>query len=146
MCAPCKIIIDHPGALAGSARLLAAKKKHLAPEANYLATIAEWSAKSLLHGFVHGFEGDHEFTPALRDEAHAFAELGCRRAALLRNSAGYPPEGSAPEFFEPNGQLLVQWAEELRLHTTKLIGGEYQGAWEIDGVTGIRLKSEREGE
>ena len=31
----------------------------------------------------------------------------------------------------------MDWEEQLRLHTTKLIGGEYHGAWTVNGIDGI---------
>lgn len=52
-----------------------------------------------------------------QDRAHALSELWCHRAALLR-----------------------QWAEEDRLIATEMIGGEYSGAYVIDGVSGIKPK------
>lgn len=57
------------------------------------------------------------FDGASIDQAHALSELWCHRAALLR-----------------------QWAEEDRLMATAMIGGEYRGAWSVDGVNGITPK------
>lgn len=57
------------------------------------------------------------FGPADIDEAHALSELWCHRAALIR-----------------------QWAEEDRLYATNMIGGEYSGAFRINGVRGIEPK------
>lgn len=79
---------------------------------SYAGTVASISA-SFGHAIAIG-----TFDAAQIDEAHALSELWCHRAALLR-----------------------KWAEEDRLHATGMIGGEYAGAWMIDGVEGIRLAS-----
>lgn len=59
------------------------------------------------------------FGPEQIDEAHALSELWCHRAVLLR-----------------------KWAEDDRLHATGMLGGEYSGAFAIDGVDGIHIKGD----
>lgn len=98
MCPPCKIILDEGGAIPAAAA--------------GLAQMSEAAARAILHGVEIGSINEEQL-----DEAHAFSELLCHRAALMR-----------------------QWTEEIRTFTTKLIGGEYQGNFIVDGVDGIRRK------
>jgi hypothetical protein len=128
-CPACKIIIDHPGALAAAARLLARTNMEFENAALYLADIATASADAItrLRGSLSAAE---------MDEAHAFSELGCHRAAVIRAETGLFPNDSQAQS-NLSEETLLQWAEELRLHTTKLVGGEYEGAWTVDGVNGI---------
>lgn len=131
-CPPCKIILDDPGALAASARYFAliASENDEAPvelvaAAAYLADIATIVGEVLIRAIDKGV-----LNAADIDEAHAMSELSCHRAAALL--------AMGDEVMEPS--KIMQWAEELRLHTTMLVGGEYSGAWEVDGVNGIRKK------
>lgn len=53
-----------------------------------------------------------------REKLHAYAELDCHRA-----------------------KLILKWAEEIHQRgVDELTGGEYAGAWEVDGVSGIRKR------
>jgi hypothetical protein len=139
-CPACKIIIDG-GVLAASARLYGRAytesradfredMRGIVGAAEYLAAIAEASTEALMQGIRTG-----KLTSDQIDEAHAMSELSCHRAAWLRERA----EASASTDFGHDAvRRLREWAEELRLHTTKLIGGEYRGAWTVDGVDAIR--------
>lgn len=98
MCPPCKIILDDGGVVVAAA--------------NAYAEMGRAAAQAITAGITHG-----RLSPEQIDEAHAFSELQCHRAALIR-----------------------AWTEELRLHTTKIIGGEYDGGYIVDGVDGIRKK------
>lgn len=130
-CGPCKIILDGGGVLPGSANLLADTLGHDNPlyaPARYLAAVVAGSASALRYAIEHDV-----LTPAQIDQAHAFSELNCHRAAVIRGWA----ERGAPS---DAGTKLRLWAEQDRIFTTQIIGGEYEGAWEVDGVTGIRQK------
>jgi hypothetical protein len=35
---------------------------------------------------------------------------------------------------------MLEWAEEIHRETVALAGGEYGGAFEVDGVKGIRKR------
>lgn len=129
MCPPCKIILDKP-VLGAAAMLLAdtTEDKRIAAAARHLAAIAIASASAIIHGVA-----TNALTTQQIDEAHAWSELECHRAAHIRRSVtGHTDDG--PILSMP---LLMKWAEETRLHTTKLIGGEYRGAWTVLGITGI---------
>jgi hypothetical protein len=139
-CPPCKIIIDGR-VLAGSARLFAAQiaamsgLPKLIAASEYLAAIVDGATEALIHGTRAGL-----LEPAELDEAHAMSELSCHRAAWLRDAAIQPR--MTPTEQDRAAKLLVSWAEELRLHSTKLIGGEYHGAWDVNGIVGISRKGE----
>lgn len=96
--------------------------------ARYLAHIASSSGEALIYAIDRAVLKPEEI-----DEAHAMSELSCHRAAFLRDSDDFRNGAMAG--------MLMKWAEELRLHTTGLVGGEYKGAWVVDGVRGISKKS-----
>lgn len=131
-----KCIIDD-GILAAAARLFAAgcddpdttsEALHLADTADAVKAATECALKS---GAV---------TEDQADELHAMSELSCHRAAELRAWAR-GETSMIPNRGDTDRHVVLQlWAEELRLHTTRLIGGEYTGAWIVDGVTGIRKR------
>lgn len=134
-CPPCKIIID--GRAIGAAALLFAARyvalsgmPSLIAAAQYLASIADGATAALVYGIKAG-----ALTAETIDEAHAMSELSCHRGAWLRNAATMPQMTSEEQ--ARTATLLGAWAEELRLHTTRLIGGEYRGAWKVDGIKGI---------
>lgn len=134
-CPPCKIILDGR-AISGSAVMFAARYAALSglptlvAAANYLATIAEGATEALVYGIKSG-----ALSAETIDEAHAMSELSCHRAAWLRNAAGMVRMNREEQ--ERTAGLLEAWAEELRIHTTGLIGGEYHGPWKVDGIKGI---------
>lgn len=134
-CVPCKIIIDGR-VLSAAARYfgLQTASAAIAASARLLADTADAATEALMYAIRSG-----TLSPEALDEAHAMSELSCHRAAYLRSSAGVPMPPHRPSTSE--GAWIGRftgWAEELRLHTTKLVGGEYAGAWVIDDVTGIR--------
>lgn len=134
---PCKVIIDGR-ILAAAARWLANVHASLRAAALHLAETTEASVAALEHGIrARLITGDE------LDEAHAWSELECHRAALLRRwaSGNKPLTQTSDDLPAASSELLATWAEETRLHTTKLIGGEYSGAWEVLGVNGIRKKA-----
>lgn len=134
-CPPCKIIIDGR-ALQSSAIHFAAFTEAgsglptLSSAARYLAAIAGGSTEALSFGIKSGALGTETI-----DEAHAMSELSCHRAAWLRHATTEPRMTKEEQGRTAN--LLMAWAEELRLHATRLIGGEYRGPWKVDGITGI---------
>lgn len=136
-CPACKIILDG-GRLAAAARGLARKYSnapdawHIVATAEYLADVVSASMRAVMHGIKSG-----QITGDQIDEAHAWSELQCHRAAAIE-SAPEPDEGGESAL---TPALLIEWAHEDRLHATKLFGGEYHGAWEIDGVKGITKKT-----
>lgn len=136
MCPPCKVIIDG-GTIGGGGRLLARKRPEVAAAAHYLADISEASVRAIMQGVRSG-----ALTPEQIDEAHAWSELECHRAAVIRDSAVREFEAVRVDnkTIIVNEALLMQWAEETRIHTTALIGGEYHGSFEVDGITGIRKR------
>jgi hypothetical protein len=130
-CPACKIILDG-GRFAAAARSVAGRtniQSEVVVEATYLADIVLTTTNAVMHGIRSG-----ALTPEQIDEAHAWSELQCHRAAQL--------EASRPLETFDNGRLLRRWATEDRLHATALAGGEYSGAWEVDGTSGIRKKQE----
>lgn len=136
-CVPCKIIIDGR-VLAGAARYfgLQTASAAVAAASRLLADTADAATEALMFAVR-----SNSLSPEALDEAHAMSELSCHRAAYLRSSGAVP----MPVTRQASGERdwiarLNAWAEELRLHTTKLIGGEYKGAWTVDGVTGIKRK------
>ena len=136
---PCKIIIDGR-VLAAAARWFANVHASLRAAALHLAETTEASVAALEHGIRARLINGEEL-----DEAHAWSELECHRASLLRAwaSGAVPLSGFRDgERRDPpaTNELLATWAEETRLHTTKLLGGEYSGALEVLGVNGIRKK------
>jgi len=123
--------------MAASANLLAdtvgAGHALYAP-ARYLAHIAAWGAAAILYGITTDAIGEEQ-----QDEAHAWSELNCHRAAEIRALANSIAQEQALARDTWRSRLLT-WAEEDRLFSTRLIGGEYSGAWIVDGVQGIRRK------
>lgn len=131
-----KCIIDD-GILAAAARLFAATcdDRDTTAEAMHLAFTAEAVKAATECALKSG-----AVTEEQADELHAMSELSCHRAAELRAWAR-GEECAILEGGETDRHIVLQiWAEELRLHTTGLIGGEYDGAWEVIGVNGIRKK------
>lgn len=137
-CPPCKIILDGR-AISSSARLFAAIYAGLSglpsvvAAANYLAEIADGATEALTDGIKSG-----ALSAEAIDEAHAMSELSCHRAAWLRHATTMPR--MTREEQTRTAALLEAWGEELRLHTTKLIGGEYRGPWKVDGIKSISLE------
>jgi hypothetical protein len=136
MCAPCKILLDNPGVLAASSRLLAntvGPGHALYAPAIYLAEIASGDAAGIIRAFDTGYikPGSPE-----EDEAHAWSELNCHRAALIREWVDTMQIADAGEVVK----VLREWAEQDRLVSTRLIGGEYHGEWIVNGVEGIERK------
>jgi len=134
-CPPCKIILDG-GRYAAAATLFAAWIEALsglptlAASARYLSTIAAGVTDAL----SFGIRADRLTTEEI-DEAHAMSELSCHRAAWLEHAVTEPR--MTPEEQARTAKMIMSWAEELRLNTTRLIGGEYHGAWTVDGIKGI---------
>lgn len=146
MCAPCKIILDCGRVLPASARLLAdhvGPKSPLYAPARYLAAISEGVADAIAFAVAHPdvTEMRHggSFEEAI-ERAHAWSELSCHRAKMLRTFV-YPftaePDAEAEAKITPS--LLMGWAESHRLHGTALFGGEYHGKYRINGTDGIEL-------
>lgn len=135
-CPACKIIIDG-GRLAAAADLLAdayTTDAFARASARYLSGIVRWNTNAITNGIQSGaIAGD------LLDEAHAWSELQCHRAAAIEEWAQRLLSVNRELLHDRaiNGPKLLKWAEEDRLHATKLTGGEYRGAWQIDGVKGI---------
>jgi hypothetical protein len=144
-CPGCKVIID--GRVLAAAALTYAEAKEAAggPHSANLARLARLLART-----ADGVTDALEFalrsgaikpgSPEL-DEAHAMSELSCHRAAMLRENAAFlgAPDTSPEDRMKLF--MLRDWAEELRLHATKLFGGEYCGAWTVDGIIGITRRS-----
>lgn len=134
-CPPCKIIIDG-GRLAAAADLLGDVSPSHRPWARYLSSIVRWNTNAITEGIRAG-----RISSEMIDEAHAWSELQCHRAAAIEGVIGDTTKNRIAEgFWEITPHRLGVWAEEDRLHATKLAGGEYRGAWEISGVDGIRRK------
>jgi hypothetical protein len=136
LCAPCKVILDSPGILAASARLLAntvGPQDRLYPPLIYLAEVATGDAAAIIRAVDTGYikPGSPE-----EDEAHAWSELNCHRAAAIRDWADTMQIADAGEVVK----VLREWAEQDRLVSTRLIGGEYHGEWIVNGVEGIVRK------
>lgn len=136
-CPACKIILDG-GRLVASAERIASwlraetilsaeqpdhHKTNRALAASYLAAIVRATTDAIVHGIKSGF-----LTPEQIDAAHAWSELQCHRAAALESGE------------EITGDVLDDWAQEERLRATEMFGGEYEGAWIVDGVKGISRK------
>lgn len=124
-----KCIIDD-GRLAAAARLFSRKTKdeNARAEAMHLADVAEAVRRATEAAFVLELVDE-----ATGDELHAMSELSCHRAAALR---AWAREGG----HDPRPSLIAKWADELAEHTTRLLGGEYEGAWTVDGTSGIRKR------
>lgn len=130
-----KIIIDTGGRLAAAGHLFADHGCGLSAGAaaagRYLARIAEADARALVTAIKSG-----HVTKEKLDEAHAWSELNCHRAAEIESWC----VGSAMTRGESleRATLLFGWAGEDRIFTTRLAGGgEYSGPWIIDGTKGI---------
>lgn len=113
--------------------------------ARYLAAIVTGSAAAILQGVNSG-----ALTPEQIDEAHAWSELNCHRAAEIRgwvDSVATSGDGLVSPFLNLAGSLnkarglMRSWAEEDRLFTTHLIGGEYEGGWLVHGTSHIERKT-----
>lgn len=135
-CPPCKIIIDG-GRYAGSARWLsevadADGNWPLARAARYLATVVAANEAAITRAIR-----ERVFDPERIDQAHAWSELQCHRAQAIER---FIIDSHAPNVLEINFGLLYMWATEDRLHATNLVGGEYHGAWEVNGTEGITKK------
>lgn len=129
-CPACKIILDG-GRLAAAARWLAlvvGAESPLYAAAFFLADTVAANTEAIIHGIKSGALNSEQI-----DEAHAWSELQCHRAAHLRDRSQLIESVTTPE-------LLAKWAEEDRLHATALAGGEYDGAWIVEDVRGIRQK------
>lgn len=127
-----KCIIDD-GRLAAAARFFARRMSdsQTRDEALHLADVAD----AVRAATAWAFERE-TVTEEQADELHAMSELSCHRAALLRKLA------RGQELLPAKvHQLLAKWADELADHSTGLLGGEYKGAWTVDGTTGISRKS-----
>lgn len=125
-CPACKIIIDG-GRLAAAAKKLSGSPS-LSAAATYLSEVVTADTEAIIEGVR-----SEVFTDDQVDAAHAWSELQCHRAAFIED---------VDNSSEITSELLTTWATEDRLHATQLAGGEYpnDGAWEIDGVKGIRKK------
>jgi hypothetical protein len=127
-CPACKIILDG-GRFAAAARSVAGRPNIpsvVRTAATYLADVVTANTDAIVFGIRSG-----ALTPEQIDEAHAWSELQCHRAAALE----------AGEFPSNHSSGLYAWAHEDRQHATALAGGEYSGAWEVDGTSGIRKKT-----
>ncbi len=127
-CPACKVVIDG-GRFAAAARSVAGRANipsAVRTAATYLAEIVTANTMGIMEGIRSG-----ALTPEQIDQAHAWSELQCHRAAALE----------AGEFPSNHSAGLYGWANEDRQHATALAGGEYSGAWEVDGTSGIRKKT-----
>lgn len=151
MCPPCKIILDCGGVLPASAQYLAdvvGTGSPLWAPARYYAAIGAASERALLHAITTGVLGKPtkaKPVPPSWEEAHAWAELSCHRAAVLREQASRLLAESRGELIAEGGNAalvtpdsLMAWAEEHRLFATRMIGGEFESdVWTVDGSSGI---------
>jgi len=132
-CPPCKIIIDG-GRLAAAAIWFASgvsdpdAPSFLGDAARYLAAVIKADAEATAMGVRSGR------IRAGADEAHAWSELNCHRAAMIEDTI------LNQDYDKLTAELLYRWATEDRLMATKLAGGEYSGAWIVNGVEGISPK------
>lgn len=125
-CPACKIILDG-GRLVAAANDLANRVELSDPRyaaATYLGEVVRASTDAISSGIEVG-----TLDPEQIEEAHAWSELQCHRAAFIEDHN---------QIITPD--LLYGWANEDRLRATAMFGGEYDGAWIVDGVKGISRK------
>lgn len=126
-CPACKIILDG-GRLVAALRMLAEVTTGVRRAAAiFFAGIVEANTRAIQHGIESGKFNDEQI-----DEAHAWSELQCHRAAFIEDSFD-DPGNIFPD-------VLRTWATEDRVRLTKMVGGEYSGAWTVDGTKGISPK------